>query len=98
MVSGADMATADDARRMAQSLLRAADLIDVSQEGIRRRIGATVTAHVVHAGVTPDWLAEEIGMSTSNLQRRLAGSSTFTSLDMCQLARALEVEVGALYD
>jgi len=60
---------------------------DGSREASRRAIGASVTACMVDRGITPQRLAQDIGMTEGNLWRRLAGASGFTTEDISRIAR-----------
>lgn len=60
---------------------------DGSREASRRAIGASVTACMVDRGITPQRLAQDIGMTEGNLWRRLAGASGFTAEDISRIAR-----------
>lgn len=60
-------------------------------------IAANARSIVAHQQVRQAEIAEKLGLSQSQVSRRLAGVTKFTAEELQQLAQLLEVPVSRLY-
>lgn len=59
-------------------------------------VAGEVRANLARRGKTKVWLAEQLGMSTATLQRRLAGRSSFSLAEISTIAESLDIPVSDL--
>lgn len=73
-------------------------VIDMDARRVDRTIGATVRALLSGRGVSPDRLAEHLGISRGSLYDRMRGAKAFRASEVARSAAFLGVAVADLYD
>lgn len=59
-------------------------------------VAGEVRANLARRAKTKVWLAEQLGISTATLQRRLAGQSSFSLAEISTIAESLDIPVSDL--
>lgn len=63
---------------------------------VRRVVADAVEEELVRAGRSSQWLSARVGITGTELRRKLAGEVDFTVTDLAEIAQALGIAVAQL--